>query len=285
MRPKLELVPHDLDSSIHAFFYENNHFDAPWHYHEEFELTYIRQSSGIRYVGSSIDNFQPGDLVLLGSSLPHTWKNDPTYSAGSASICIQWSPQIFEEFLDKIVEFQPIRLLLSRADHGLHFEESGQTAEIGKQLEALPQIEGARKIMAFMEVLLSLSQLKEVKALSGSGGKLLKTDESDHRVKDIVTFIEQNFTRKITIGEMSDLTFMTKVSFCKYFKKQFSKSFTHYLNEFRIRKVCQGLQDTDFSINQLAMECGYENMSFFHRQFKKFVGLTPATYRSKYHSL
>ena len=78
---------------------------------------------------------------------------------------------------------------------------------------------------------------------------------------------------------------MTKVSFCKYFKKQFDKTFTQYLNEFRIRKTCQGLQESNQQVTQIAMECGYENMSFFHRQFKKYVGITPAKYRSQYLNL
>ena len=59
-------------------------FDAAWHYHKEFELIYISQSNGIRFVGDSVAPFFAGDLVLVGSYLPHLWRNDPSYyEAGS----------------------------------------------------------------------------------------------------------------------------------------------------------------------------------------------------------
>ena len=53
--------------------------DAAWHYHSEFELLYISKSTGIRFVGDNVSHFSPGDLVLVGSYLPHLWRNDASY--------------------------------------------------------------------------------------------------------------------------------------------------------------------------------------------------------------
>ncbi|KAA1246406.1 AraC family transcriptional regulator [Aquimarina sp. RZ0] len=78
---------------------------------------------------------------------------------------------------------------------------------------------------------------------------------------------------------MADLVFLTEISFCKFFKRNFNKSFTNYLNEFRIRKSCQLLRQTNKKLLDIAEECGYENMSFFHRQFKKYIKKTPSEYR------
>ena len=81
---------------------------------------------------------------------------------------------------------------------------------------------------------------------------------------------------------MAEVTFMTKSSFCKYFKNYFHKTFTEYLNEYRVHNVCRELQDTLNPISQIALESGYDNMSYFHRQFRKVTSLTPAAYRDKY---
>ena len=75
MKPALIRIRHnnssvDFDDREYSFFYN------PWHYHPELELTLILESYGQRLVGDNIENFAEGDLVLLGSNLPHVWKND-----------------------------------------------------------------------------------------------------------------------------------------------------------------------------------------------------------------
>src|SRR3546814_19530298 len=75
MKAHFEQVMSLPENSFKVFLHEVNEFDAPWHYHPEYELTLILQSKGIRYVGNSMENFEEGDLVLLGPNLPHCWKN------------------------------------------------------------------------------------------------------------------------------------------------------------------------------------------------------------------
>src|ERR1700757_1850976 len=69
-------------------------FDAPYHFHEEFELTYIVEGKGKRYVGSHMEDFSAGDLVLLGSNLPHCWKleDGKEENEEASAIVIQFSP-------------------------------------------------------------------------------------------------------------------------------------------------------------------------------------------------
>jgi len=58
-------------------------FDYPWHYHPEYELTFISNSHGVRYVGNNLENYFDHDLVLLGSNLPHCWINSTGSTTGS----------------------------------------------------------------------------------------------------------------------------------------------------------------------------------------------------------
>lgn len=281
MKLKLELIPYELGGSIHSFLYENSHFSTPWHYHQEFELTYIIKSNGIRHIGSSIDNFTTNDLVLIGKNVPHCWKNDKGYSDGVRSSCVQWNETVFEAFINGNSEFKSIQKLLDLSKSGLKFTNYEFASQIGKRLEEMIREEPAKKLLTLLNILLDLSQNSERKILSVEGERYEHTGKSDLRIKSILDYIEDNFHQKISLKELADLTFMTEVSFCKYFKKQFNRSFTNYLNEFRIRKVCVMLQNTDHKLLEVAMKCGYENMSFFHRQFKKYVDMSPQEYRKK----
>ena len=89
MKAQFEKIVTSVDSSFHAFLYENENFDAPWHFHPEYELTYIVKGKGMRYVGNSVQKFEEGDFVLLGSNLPHCWKNQHQYKGTVKSLVFQ----------------------------------------------------------------------------------------------------------------------------------------------------------------------------------------------------
>ncbi|WP_299555374.1 AraC family transcriptional regulator [Seonamhaeicola sp.] len=281
MKAQLEHIPHELEGSIHAFKYVNSAFDAPWHYHEDYELTYISKSSGIRHVGSSIDTFTHGDLVLIGKNVPHNWKNESDYEAGVESYCIQWTENAFSSFIYENKSLSPIKKLLEISQFGIKFTDLAFNKTIGDQLLSLIDLEPGRRLISLLDILFQLSDAKNKAILSEKGNLYQYSEKPDPRIKNILEFVEENYQRKIRIEELATITYLTDGAFCKYFKKQFKRSFTNYLNEFRIRKVCVLLQETNNKLLDIALNCGYENMSFFHRQFKKYIKMTPLEYKKK----
>lgn len=281
MKPQLELIPHKIDGSIHTFIYENINFDAPWHYHKDYELTYIIKSSGIRYAGNSIDHFVPGDLVFIGENVPHCWKNEKGYSNGVKSACVQWDSNVLDTFISSNIELKSIHKLLEASRFGVKFTNIAFNKTISKRLEKLCDSKPEKRIIDLLDILLELANCDHKELLSIEGTRYKFSEKSDSRIMSILNYIDEKYQEKITIQDMADLTFMTRGAFCKYFKKQFNRSFTNYLNEIRIRKVCLLLQETDNKLLDLAYRCGYENMSFFHRQFKKYLSMTPMEYRKK----
>src|SRR5690554_3786715 len=92
-------------SSFKVSQYSKMEFDSPWHYHPEFELTYILSSQGVRYVGNTIENFYENDLVLLGPNLPHCWKNADHQPQVASAIVIQWKDNLLGNALTENTEF------------------------------------------------------------------------------------------------------------------------------------------------------------------------------------
>ncbi len=109
------------NQSFLAYSFTLPSFEFKWHFHPEYELTLITRGSGKRLVGDSYQNYETGDLVLLGPDLPHTWVSNPSKKAKYVSaVVIQFSGAFIQAFL-KLPEFKEIALMLSSAPYGLAF--------------------------------------------------------------------------------------------------------------------------------------------------------------------
>ena len=122
-----------INSGSSASFLVNSfnleRFDVPYHFHPEFELTLIVKGEGKRYVGKNMADFEDGDLVLLGSDLPHSWKSGSILTPGfhAKSIVAQFDKNFLgPDFFEK-PELSSIRNLLKVSAHGVHF--NGETAQ------------------------------------------------------------------------------------------------------------------------------------------------------------
>src|SRR3712207_4472337 len=92
MKPSFEALGPSTNASFLVRKFEEAQFSAPYHFHPEFELTLIVEGNGKRYVGAHLTDYGPGDLVLLGSNLPHCWKTERATSGKSISIVVQFGP-------------------------------------------------------------------------------------------------------------------------------------------------------------------------------------------------
>src|ERR1700749_3666853 len=113
-------------------------FDGPYHFHPEYELTYITKGSGKSYVGSHMEDFDAGDLVLLGPNLPHCWKLSELekLQSDAGAIVIQFNENFLgEDFFSK-PELQEIKKLFQRSSSGISFKGITQDA-INKKLHIL----------------------------------------------------------------------------------------------------------------------------------------------------
>ena len=280
MKARLEKITSPPQNSFKAFRYTDKEFKAPWHFHPEYELTYIVSSNGMRYVGDSIMEFEKGDLVLLGSNLPHCWKNTKPQPEPAQSIVVQWPIDVLGKGWLEKNEFIPIRGLLQIASRGLKFEQCiiKNVAPIMERLLNRPPFE---KIMLLLQVLNILAEISDYQILSGHFTANLDY-RANERINLIHNFINDNYRRRIALSEVAGLVDMGEETFCRFFKRTFNKTFFAFLNEYKIKMSCKDLIDTDLQVSQIAYRCGYESLPFFYRQFQKFMLCTPLVYRKKY---
>src|SRR5579872_1353733 len=138
--PKFECVVAQERSSFRCAHRTCDAFEAehPWHFHPAFELTWIIHSRGTRYVGDSVERYEPGDLVLSGPNLPHCWRDDPRRrgESGPEWIIAQFDPACFGEGFLAVPEAAEIRLLLEDAKFGVAFGRAA-VSSMGPLLRAV----------------------------------------------------------------------------------------------------------------------------------------------------
>ncbi len=250
-----------------------------WHFHPELELVYVSSGSGRRHIGQHLSYFNNGDLLLIGSNLPHFGFTDRLTGNASETI-VQFKPDFLGIEFFKIPEMTAVSLLLERAKLGMAFH--GKTmANVGNKLKQLPQEEPAERLIRLVSVLTVLAHSKEYTLLNGEGVALEVNLQDNSRMNLIFDFVRKNFTRAITLEEISDQANMTVPSFCRFFKKKSGKNFTRFVNEYRLVHASKLLSEETLSISQVCLECGFNNFSHFNKEFKIFTGKSPSAYRNE----
>lgn len=262
------------------------HFTFPWHFHSEFEIVYVLKSSGKRFVADSVEPFGEGDITLLGSNLPHFWKNELNLEKDSwvNAIVVQFHKDFFRDEINAYPEFHAIRELLKRASRGISFDKSA-AEKAGKMLKRLLRLKGLERMLYFIKIMDTLAHIDRYRLLASQGAQESEYKELNSRLDKVMHFINTNYQRKISQEEIASRIGMNTSAFCRYFKDKTGKGFIFFVNEMRIGYACKLLIENHLSISQICYECGFNNLSNFNRLFKRLTGFTPGEYQQQFISL
>lgn len=262
---------------------EESFFQSPFHSHPELELVYVKESFGKRIIGNSVMPFEPGDMVFLGSDLPHVWLNDEMYYQGISTlkanaIVVYFSKDIFGPAFYELKETQKINELFFQAGKGISI--IGKTnKQIAKKLEKLILKKDFEVIIGLFEILSMLSESQDRVYINNEAYSTAHKDSKKDRLSEVFQYVNENYKKDIVLIEIAAIANMTPTSFCRMFKLKTKKSFVEYLNEIRVSKACKFLLETDLSMSEIAYECGYKTASNFNKLFKKFMGMTPSEFK------
>lgn len=281
-KPTLEKIEPAFGSSfsLRTYYrdpnYKKNTF---WHYHPEIELVYVNGGSGKRQIGSHISYYRNGDLILIGSNLPHCAFTDSLTEHECESV-IQMKPDFLGNGFFEIAEMKSIQNLFERAKKGIVFH--GITKRVlGKKIEKLKEMDPFYRLLSLLEILKQLERSENYKVLNAHGF-ILETELQDNdRINIVFNFVKENFQRSISLDEISEKVSMTNPAFCRYFKKITGKTFTQFVNEYRLAHAAKLLHEKQISITEVCFESGFNNFSHFNKQFKAYTGKSPSVYRNE----
>ena len=268
---------------------KEKHFDATWHAHSEYQLFMVLKGKGTRFIGNTVQSFNAGDLTFLGPGVPHLWRSDSMYFDKRNKhfvhgLVIYFRADFIGDLLEK-EEMQQIRSLFKKAKRGIEYYGNAVN-ELGIMMKTIIAAHGAASLIQLLQMLELMAQTKEYRLLHNADYAYNLKESETRRINLVINYAARHFQKRIALDAAAALLNMTPTSFSRYFRMKTSKSFSEFITELRIRHACKLLsEDDDRTISQVSYECGFNTLSNFNRQFKRYMKMTPKTYREQFSTL
>jgi AraC-like DNA-binding protein len=282
MLPNLEKVEANINHSFHINHINVDFFPSLRHFHPEVEILLVVQGTGTRYVGDSVEPFAPGDLVMIGPNVSHEWCSDkPAGNSSAEAIYILFNTEIMGNEFWNLPESRIILKIIQKAGRGIKL--TGRTRdEVASLMKRIDTSYGFTRIILLMSILEMIAFNGEYQYLATPVVQNTIDERDGERLNKVYRYVLDNCQQDISLGRAASLANLSKPAFCRYFKKRANKTFVRFLNEIRIGRACRFLVNENYSIAEICYSCGYNNISYFIRQFHAVTGFTPLGYRKKF---
>jgi AraC-like DNA-binding protein len=286
MRPQLLKVSKEPNHSFSVRRDLVPYINNKWHFHAEVELIHFKKGRGTQFVGDNMKRFKAGDVVLVGSNLPHYWRFDDPYFAEEqeepTDVCVaHFSENFWGGDFVHLPENALLKTLLERARRGLQVEGAAQS-QIARLLEKLLQAEGMTRVILLMEALHVLAESDQLQPLASIGFKHSLGEAEHVRINCIYDYSIRHFRRPIQLEEIAAVANISPNSFCRFFKSRTRKTYSRFLLELRVGHACKLLIENNLSIKQLCYESGFNNFTSFYKYFKLITGKSPLGYQREF---
>ncbi|GGK87867.1 AraC family transcriptional regulator [Rufibacter glacialis] len=277
-----EITPLTQNDCFTIFSRVKQEFNFPLHYHEDFELNFIYNAAGAkRVVGDHVEILDDLELVLVGSNLPHGWFTHQCKSQEIMEITIQFHKDLLDEKFLRRNQLSFIKTLLERASKGISFSREIKEA-FKPRLEQLTQKGGFDSVLELISILHDLSVSRNMRTLSNSSFTSEQFNYYSRRIEKAFEYMQANYDKEVSLADVSKVVNMSEVSFSRFIKKRTGKTFIESLNEIRLGHASRMLIDTTETISEVSFKCGFNNLSYFNRIFRRKNGCTPKEFRQNY---
>lgn len=260
-----------------------------WHYHAECELLFIKRSCGTWLVGDYKGSFKSGDVILLGSGIPHSFRHENKYitegvSEQGEALVTLFLPEIFGECFLSLPESKKLKNLLELSKRGLKIKGDTRN-KIRLIMEEMLIAEKERRLVDILNILQLIIEKNEYEMLAMEGYSCETGIKNNNRLNLVIEYTYNNYHKQITVDEVASLLNMSVPSFCRFFKEKTKKTYIHFLMEVRIGQACKLLIENDMHSAEVGYTCGYNSISHFNHQFKIIKKESPLEFKRSYLNL
>ena len=275
-------------------YYHTNFSDLKIHTHDFIEIVYVYDGKGYHIYNNVTYPVSKGELYIINSRTPHCFY--PTDKSNSEHLVV-YNLCFLPEFISSInihlpilVELTDIMLYKSLyPDEIIYSPDLKLSGSMRTEIEQLYEkmyLEFTSKGINYVELLrLSLCELllkiHRFYQQSHASPESAVIKYRHQLIPDCIQYLRENYSKKVTIEELSNNFFLSKSYLSSLFKKATGSGVVEYLQHIRIERACELLTNTTLSITEISTQVGYTDYRFFNKSFKKITGVTAHEYRKK----
>ena len=280
-----EKIIEKKDELFYIGIFQDNLEKSTWHYHNNFEISFITEGSGKRIVGDSIEEFQPGDLAFIGRNLPHVWIADKDTRTPSKRtlemVILQFTSNVLFPQLLILPEFSNIKRALDLSERGIQI--IGYTLnEVSEIMLQLPYLKSFERMLHFFTLMDIIGKSETNVQLASNEYLKIRFTPGNKRIAVIHEYLMNNYREEVNLKRLAVLVNMAEGSLCRFFKMNMGITIFEYLNKIKIEFACKLLMDQNHSMTEVSFDSGFNNLSHFNNQFKKINGVPPSEYRKRF---
>lgn len=255
-----------------------------WHYHDEYELHLVLETSGRAYIGDHVVCFEPGFLVLVSPRVPHNLISVGAPPAGvqERSLVIHFTEDLVSKAVALFPELRDTMSLLQRDRRGIEFQACGR--ELQELFRRVQAESGVARFLAFTELLQCLNQWPRFRALSS--GPVQTTGRQGatgvtQRIDQALDYVYKNYTEDLSLEKASEFAGISAYGFSRLFRRVTGNTFTNFVTGVRVAKACELLSQGDQQVTTICYLAGFNNVANFNRHFRRLKNMTPSEYRKQ----
>ena len=252
------------------------------HWHEEAEFTRIEKGSCTYQIHLETYEVEEGNLIFIPPAVLHAISNEKeecmqseTYvfhmdflGAKAADICAI-------RYLNPLMNQKLIPPFVIKKGHPLY----EKAAELFENINAEYDKKAPGYEIAIKSYLLQLVAALIPYCTRNTEADAILTEHAK-KLKEVLSYINAHYMEELTISELAGICFFSEYYFMRFFKKYMGMSCVQYIKNVRLERAADQFENGETNTLEAALACGFSNLSYFHREFKKKYGMTPKRFIS-----
>lgn len=278
------IISIDSIITMHNFNFDK-HFSSKEESHDFYEFIFVKKGSLIVYQGDEKVELEQNEIIFHKPNVPHRISSNRNSNPSILIVSFSSKSQEMHFFDNRKFHLTNdlIQILNIVFDLGAKtFDIDSTTPDTKKMsLKENAIMGGIQSIKNMVEFFL-IEIIKKEKSSNEKIGLFLS---GDNLIDNIICYLKNNIYSNITIATLSKYFGYSKSFIFKEFKKKTNTTIINYFNELKIEEAKSLLRKGEHNITEISTLLAFDNPNYFSKVFKKFVGISPLKYQSKYNIL